>query len=157
MPSGNPSACTVSTCPPRQNRGWTAPALAICSVCFSSFQTAKTMVTYCASIFRSCRESFSCFNMAAGESAWLVAARRIRWQETQLYVARHVEIVLQTLFLLRHPAIQPRVLDSHRNLRGEGYQGPLVILVEVVDLDVLQVEHPDHLALIEQRHRHLRA
>src|ERR1700685_674358 len=71
MPSGNPSACTVSTCPARQKSGCTEPALAICRVCFSSFQTAKSMVTYCESILRSCSESFSCFNIVAGERDWV--------------------------------------------------------------------------------------
>ncbi len=75
----------------------------------------------------------------------------------KLYVARHVEIVLQPLFLLGHPAVQPGIFDGHGNLRGERHQGALVIVVEVVDPHMLQVEHADHLALVEQRHRHLRA
>ena len=66
MPSGKPSAWTRIDSPARQKMGCTAPELATCSVRFSSFQSANSIMTYCESSRRSCSASFSVASMAAG-------------------------------------------------------------------------------------------
>jgi hypothetical protein len=50
---GKPSALTGIDWPARQKTGCTAPEFATCRVWFSSFQSAKSMVTYCESSLRS--------------------------------------------------------------------------------------------------------
>ena len=57
---------TVTDCPARQKRAEPRPEFATCSVWFSSFQSAKSMSTYCESRRRSWKASFSAASMAAG-------------------------------------------------------------------------------------------
>ena len=75
MPSGKPSALTVTDSPARQKTGWTAPELATCSVWFSSFQRAKSMTTYCESSRRSWSASLSMASIAAGAGFCCAAER----------------------------------------------------------------------------------
>ena len=78
-------------------------------------------------------------------------------QQTKLHLARHGQVVLQPLLLLGDALVEAGVFDRDGNLRGECGDGALVVFVEVIGAGVLDVEHADDLALVDQRHRHLGA
>ena len=66
------------------------------------------------------------------------------------------QVVLQALLLLGDALVEPGVFNGDGDLRGQRDHGALVVFVEVVGAGVLHVEHADHLALVDQRHGHLR-
>ena len=196
--------------------GCTAPELATCRVRFSSFHSAKSMVTYCESSLRSCRASLSRVKhlrparAAAGRGAhdaadqrgeqrrrrglaadvaqhdgglvgtvvekvvevaadgargqkahghlgvWHARAASVR-QQAQLHLARHGDVALQLPLLARDRLVEARVLNGDGHLRGQRGQHALVLFVEEAGARVLQVEHADDAALVEERHDQLGA
>ena len=93
----------------------------------------------------------------AGGKLGVLVLRLQRGQQAQLHLARHGEVVLQALLLLGDALVEPGVFDGDGDLRGERGDGALVVFVEVVGAGVLDIEHADDFAFVDERHGHLRA
>jgi len=70
--------------------------------------------------------------------------------ESELDLASHLEVALHALLLLVDALIEAGVGDADGDLRGEGAEGALVVLVVVVDAGVLEVEDADDFALVDE-------
>ena len=70
--------------------------------------------------------------------------------ESELDLASHLEVALHALLLLVDALIEAGVGDADGDLRGEGTEGALVVLVVVVDAGVLEVEDADDFALVDE-------
>ena len=70
--------------------------------------------------------------------------------EAELDLAGHLEVALHALFFLVNALVEAGVGDADGYLSGEGAEGLLVVLVEVVDAGVLEVEDADDLAFVDE-------
>src|SRR5882757_8605352 len=80
-------------------------------------------------------------------------ALELRWtggHEAELDLAGHLEVALHALLFLVDALVEARVGDADGDLRGEGGEGALVIVVVVVDAGVFEVEDADDLAFIDE-------
>ncbi len=82
--------------------------------------------------------------------------RRLR-EKIQLHLAGHREIVLQAFFLVGDALVEARVLNRDGNRRRQRCHGALVVFREEAAARVLQVEHADDFALVDERHAELGA
>ena len=76
---------------------------------------------------------------------------RTRGHEAELDLAGHLEVALHALFFLVDALVEPRVGDADGDLRAEGGERALVVIVVVVDAGVFEVEHADDFAFVDQR------
>jgi len=72
------------------------------------------------------------------------------WKKSQLDLARHFEVALHALFLFVNALVEAGVGDGDGDLRGEGGEGALVVVVEVADAGVLEVDDADDVALVDE-------
>jgi hypothetical protein len=63
----------------------------------------------------------------------------MRGHEAKLNLTGHVEVALHTLFLFVDPLIASGVGDADGNLRCQGGEGSLVVLVVIVEASMFQV------------------
>jgi len=63
----------------------------------------------------------------------------------------HLQVALHALLLLVDALVELGVGDADGDLRGQGGECALVILVVVVDAGVFEVENADDLALVDER------
>ena len=77
--------------------------------------------------------------------------------EAKLDLASHLEVALHALLFFVDALVEPRIRDGDGDLRGEGAECALMVVVEVVDAGVLEVEDADDLALVDERDSELGA
>ena len=78
-------------------------------------------------------------------------------QETKLQFPSQCEVAFQTFFLTSDLLVEPGVLDGDRYLRGQSGHRTLMVFGKKSAPRMFQVQHPDHLVFVDQRHRQFRA
>ncbi len=83
--------------------------------------------------------------------------RSFRRQQAKLHLAGHGDVSLELALLAVDGLIEARVLDGDGDLRGQRGQHALVLFIEEVGARVLEIEHADDAAFVEERDDQLRA
>ena len=74
-----------------------------------------------------------------------------------MHFAGHGDVSFELALLAVHGLVEARVLDGDGDLRAERGEHALVFFVEEAGARVLEVEHADDAALVEERDDELRA
>ena len=72
-------------------------------------------------------------------------------QQAELDLAGHGDVALQLALLAADGLVEAGVLNGDGDLRGEGGEHALVVLIEEVGAGVFQVENADDAAFVKER------
>ena len=73
------------------------------------------------------------------------------WQQAELHLAGHGDVLLKLALLAVHGLVEARILDGDGDLRAEGGEHALVLFIEEAGAGVFEIEHADDAALVEER------